>query len=577
MSDFMTTGDSRKLWRREVANAPAHMLAREFTQNAIDSVERRHPCQVTWGLINKGKTLYCMDTGSGMTAEELTKVVTEMSYSGENRSDDLHGNFGIGARMIGLKASPTGVDYYTRMDGGPIYKAGIGLDADGYPICTHKPKEVKRAPVTMPDSGTLAVFKQPMKGSAFSGTTIQSELVERYFRYPKNVRVRLTCEMPGGGDETANYKHMVTMRELMATKVKKSGHYSVKKAANGVTIHYGYTEDPLLIRHYNTRVSPRAMVVWQGEVYHAATKSEMLQEATMTGLGQVAKNLYIAVELPDDFPVTPSSHRDQLIWSDEVDRPGVSKRARHARLRNFSAEITETMPVWLKKMVERAFDDDLDNAKKRGRDRLLDMLRAARAFVSGVDTNAEGEDEAGEDDVEVGPGDGEGAGDGPGSGGKGTQSKSPGVGGLLGQIRLALNNPPDVSIINDDEVRFPVMFGREGDKITVVINDADPYIDMIKHEAMAAMPDMTDKQLVIYWQALATEASYTTFLLHWAATVSLRKTGKFTEDELVDMLEPVAVAGAYGHVYNFHTEIRKLVKQRAKAMQIAAMAAEEAA
>ena len=78
---------------------------RELTQNAIEAVLRTgEPGQINWDVdwisfdLGDGPMKVCIvDTGDGMTGEEMIKFINQLSSSGSQQS--FTGNYGVGAKI----------------------------------------------------------------------------------------------------------------------------------------------------------------------------------------------------------------------------------------------------------------------------------------------------------------------------------------------------------------------------------------------------------------------------------------------------------------------------------------------
>src|SRR6188472_954418 len=78
---------------------------RELTQNAIEAIQRtRAPGHITWDVdwtsydLGGGPMKVCIvDTGDGMTGDEMIKFINQLSSSGSEQS--FTGNYGVGAKI----------------------------------------------------------------------------------------------------------------------------------------------------------------------------------------------------------------------------------------------------------------------------------------------------------------------------------------------------------------------------------------------------------------------------------------------------------------------------------------------
>lgn len=101
-------------------------FVRELTQNAIEAVlsameEGAPGGEVTWDVDWKTYEetgiykVCCIDTGVGMTGEEMVAYINQLSSSAQVQSHQ--GNFGVGAKIAATTRNPAGVVYLSWKDG----------------------------------------------------------------------------------------------------------------------------------------------------------------------------------------------------------------------------------------------------------------------------------------------------------------------------------------------------------------------------------------------------------------------------------------------------------------------------
>ncbi len=109
-------------------DCPPLQFLREFTRNALEAIEAYRGSvdpdfngEVIWTFDRNlhaltGQTkLACIDTGIGMSAQELPGYVNELAASGKTQG--LADNYGIGAKVSAAPGNPRGVIYCTWRDG----------------------------------------------------------------------------------------------------------------------------------------------------------------------------------------------------------------------------------------------------------------------------------------------------------------------------------------------------------------------------------------------------------------------------------------------------------------------------
>src|SRR5450759_2338757 len=98
---------------------------RELTQNAIEAIQRTGvPGQITWDVDwtsydlkgSKAPMKLCVvDTGDGMTGNDMIKFINQLSSSGSEQS--FTGNYGVGAKIAAATKNPAGVIYHSWKNG----------------------------------------------------------------------------------------------------------------------------------------------------------------------------------------------------------------------------------------------------------------------------------------------------------------------------------------------------------------------------------------------------------------------------------------------------------------------------
>src|SRR5438477_9022427 len=97
---------------------------RELTKNSIEAIERTgKPGTIVWDYervafeLEGLRKLCVIDTGDGMTGEEMVKFINQLSSSASKQS--LQGNYGVGAKIAAATRNPAGVSYLS-------WKNGVG-------------------------------------------------------------------------------------------------------------------------------------------------------------------------------------------------------------------------------------------------------------------------------------------------------------------------------------------------------------------------------------------------------------------------------------------------------------------
>jgi hypothetical protein len=208
---------------------PPTQFVREYTKNGIEAVDayRRlvdpdYRGKVLWTVAPdtlglSAPKLAVIDSGIGMSADELPAYINDLTASGKTRS--LHDNYGVGAKVSAARYNPAGVLYFTWRDGIGSY-VELGRDRHGtWGMRQHRrpdgsveavlpaPEELKPTELADVDHGTMVVFlgehpehdtTQPPDGSEHRDRWIAKYLNRRFYRIPDWVEVRAREERAGG-------------------------------------------------------------------------------------------------------------------------------------------------------------------------------------------------------------------------------------------------------------------------------------------------------------------------------------------------------------------------------------------
>lgn len=182
---------------------------RELTCNAIESISRGGgPGVIKWNVEEKrealtGEQKLCIiDTGVGMTGEEMVKYINHLSSSISQQSTS--GNFGVGAKISAAPANPEGLVYLSWVDG-QGYMIHLHRDSNGqyglqrFPsgeFWTRIKDEPK--PGVINKHGTMVVLLgkhsthntvDPPVNVRMPRKWILRYLNSRFFRFPKGIEV----------------------------------------------------------------------------------------------------------------------------------------------------------------------------------------------------------------------------------------------------------------------------------------------------------------------------------------------------------------------------------------------------
>ena len=119
-----------ELVKRKIRQASAPMFVREFCQNAIETARLAPIPRIKWWEFTEKecRKLSIWNNGPGMDREELLKNMN-LGASGTEKSQSAADNFGLGAKLTGLKANPAGL-LWRSCKNGTVYQLVLGWEKD---------------------------------------------------------------------------------------------------------------------------------------------------------------------------------------------------------------------------------------------------------------------------------------------------------------------------------------------------------------------------------------------------------------------------------------------------------------
>lgn len=398
-SEHLGIGDRTFLINRLIQQAPINTLVREFFKNADENAalapEGHRNVEIFPTLIGGVRKLTFWNTGVGMSAVEL-KTATDLSSS-VNKMMSLDGNFGIGAKVSGLAASPDGIRYRSCKNG-EVNEVTIGYDedeatyvrfsvqlADGSSETIYDVTSTVRAEGTSVDRDwtEVVLFGEGPKhdtvaepigaGVAVDRSFIATSIFRRFVEFSPGVQVRIDVAMTKGGgkDETGKFRQLKTLDEILDRLPR---YEDVSDAATGVTVRY--IHDPKHDGSSHT-FSARAnaatgsttfcALVYRGERYDFRTQKVWSSVAPTFGIPFGSKVLTVEIRLPDQAAF-PSQYRDSLTW--RHDRSPLTSD-------HYAYLVRNLMPDWVKDVIRSESPDSADDLNDLQSDlqTLLDELR----------------------------------------------------------------------------------------------------------------------------------------------------------------------------------------------------------
>src|SRR5438034_1287532 len=235
---------------------------RELTKNSIEAIERTGSDGViVWDYepvafeLEGIRRLCIVDTGDGMTGDEMVKFINQLSSSLSKQS--LQGNYGVGAKMAAATRNPAGVSYFSWKSGKGamirLYRDELtgqyGLQqwerSDGL-WAHYLPIEDDLKPEIIKDHGTMVVLhgRSPTDNTLLASTGVPAPkrwitryLNRRYFRIPPNIQI--SCRegnllVAGPADDLGTRRAVLGQGEYL----KRYGNVSGSVALSGAVAHW---------------------------------------------------------------------------------------------------------------------------------------------------------------------------------------------------------------------------------------------------------------------------------------------------------------------------------------------------
>jgi hypothetical protein len=414
------------------------MMMRELVKNALEAAEctassSAHgkvifdavPVAGASGAISK---LRVKNTGPGMDAAEL-RVVMDLHASGGGKTNGLDSNFGVGAKVTGLKNNPAGMRYRS-CKGGRVSEAVLckragdyGLlkqpdGSGGYSGVVDRTVELAAEGVDLSKDWTEAVLfgedlehdttTEPLKkGRSAASNWIAAAVNHRFFSLPTNVDVEIDISLDKG-----QHPQRRILRGAAATVQGSAVKGAHSRVAIGDDIE---VEFAVLGKDGQNRyaLTGQCGLVFRGEIYDFTYgASDWARRAARYGITYGASHVVVFVHLRDNAKLTPDKYRQRL-EKDEPDRP-------EAKTDDYAALIAKSLPDFVRKHVEASKPNSLEDSKSL-QDRLKRLVVEYDWRRGVFKHDASGTSFSGGNNTR-----GSGKGGVRGSGGAGTRTTSPG-------------------------------------------------------------------------------------------------------------------------------------------------------
>jgi hypothetical protein len=368
---------------------------RELTQNGLEAIAQlgRGSNQIIWDvdwtsydLLDGVYKLSCIDTGAGMTGEDMVTHINKLSSS--IREQSATGNFGVGAKISAAPRNPHGLVYMSWKNGvghmihlwyDPEEKV-YGLkrwpknNGEFWTVVSDdlKPKEIE-------DHGTVVVLlgksdedntMEPPTGTPMRSRWILRYLNTRYFRFPEGVvvKAREGWELPRA-DSRHNFLRVV---EGQGAWLDKNCESSGEVKLAGAKAHWWIIKSEIDKDSGHVAPGGHIAALYQNELYELQVGRAGIAKLQAFGAIFGADRVVIYVE-PDTNhqPVVANTARTQLLIEGEpLDWAG------------WAAGFREQMPEDLTRLQEeigaQAGEKDHKKAILERLKQIKDLLRFSR-------------------------------------------------------------------------------------------------------------------------------------------------------------------------------------------------------
>jgi hypothetical protein len=371
---------------------------RELTQNAIEAVTRTGgPGQIIWDVdwisfdLGGPMKVCVIDTGDGMTGDEMIRFINQLSSSGTEQS--FTGNYGVGAKISAATKNPAGVIYqsWKNGDGSMIQLEKIpttgeyGLrqwELEDGNYSHYVPLEDAVKPEEIGAHGTKVILLgakasestiAPSADAPSPSRWISKYLNTRYFQFPP----RLTIKAREGWDNPRTDKDRNILRSITGQKPYLDQHAvdSGVVALSGAKAHWWILKDEPAMSNNSGFIESVGHVagLYQNELYDRATSRAGM--ALLQNFGILFGYRFVVIYLE------PTPMKGQSLTTNTA-RTTLLLNGEKLPWEDWAYEFREKMPKRLAEFVSEkaaalAEKDHLSSIKERLKN-VLDLYKVSR-------------------------------------------------------------------------------------------------------------------------------------------------------------------------------------------------------
>ena len=384
----LRVGDQSVLISREIQQAPIKTVIRELVQNAIeareefDGQEREIEFYINNLDLSDGSTVEKVaikNNGIGMSGDELRSVTDLSATAHKTLGKGL--NYGIGAKVSGLRSNPAGLRYRSCHNG---IVSQVTLVEEGG-IYGRQKDEVSNEDVFDVSSEYLDVdlasdwTEVTLFGEKLTDNTMAKPFGEelsvdhnwlnalvhyRYFRLPNNIGISYdqgVLSREQTRRKLRTWEHIIQNKEQIRHETVDSG--------DGIKVTYALNSAQTWNVHQIALQSCGA-IVYKNEMFDVASSNKILRKkwgvtAPLLGIPFGSDAISVFVELDENLPIDMNMYRDQLTGSDgEV-----------IRIDDYRAYVALLKPDWVEAYID-AERNKHNGSNENVRKRIAEMIRS---------------------------------------------------------------------------------------------------------------------------------------------------------------------------------------------------------
>ena len=373
------------------------IFLREYVQNSIEAiqntVDKKGTIIIDWDMAQyneakkNGKEVYKMritDNGVGMDEAALNKMAELFT----KKTTNDYQNYGIGAKMSGLKRSPYGISYTSWVDniGRSLILHWHGknpgiltqIDDDNNPQTvisgytkTNVPKVTTKSrnkicliqnhgtSVTLlgthPEDST---FDNPDPHDQVKLYWIPKYLGNRYYTIPQEIVFKIKRvtdpKRPHHHDKIYGQKHYLEMFKTHSGTVD----LTFENSEYDANVHWWILDKKRTQSGWMPSVAGTS-ILFENELYHYSN-SKSTKRMEMFGIFEDYKNIQIIVEPKDSAGFRPTMSREELV------RPSAHSEQKKIPWETWGAEFEKNIPDVLKKHIEAITNKQINNSNTFG-------------------------------------------------------------------------------------------------------------------------------------------------------------------------------------------------------------------